>query len=84
MTTSSILKECIIFGFPLENDAIDVLNLCILHTKYYIYIQRLFNKPDLYACPKQFKLSMEIEQNVCLSKNNENKFHKFHFIFDNI
>ncbi len=46
--SNPILEECITFGFPLNSDAIqDVLNFCLLYTKYYIPIHLLcinFNK----------------------------------------
>ncbi len=60
---SQILEECIIFCFPLNSDAIQVLNFCLLYTKYYNYIQCLFhgNKLDLYACLAQLKSALKIE-----------------------
>ncbi len=56
-----------------------VLNFCILYTKYYIYIQRLFNKNelDLYACLAQVELALEIEYNICNNSNKEKDFQKF-------
>ncbi len=33
---SSVLNECIIFGFPGDSDVIEVLNYCVLYAKYYI------------------------------------------------
>ncbi len=64
---------------PLNTDAMQVLNFCILYTKYYIYIQRLFNKNelDLYACLAQVKLSLEIECNICKNANKEKDFQTF-------
>ncbi len=32
------------FSFPPENDGTHVLNVCILHAKYYIYFQCLLNR----------------------------------------
>ncbi len=62
-----------------------VLNFCILYAKYYIYIQRLFNSStlDLYACLTQLKQTLKIE-NICIKNKNEEKFFKFHFIYDNV
>ncbi len=62
---SPVLEECIIFGCP--------LNFRILYAKYYIYLQRLFNKNelDLYACLAQVKLALEIEYNICKNSNKE-------------
>ncbi len=81
-----ILEECIILGFPLNSDAIQVLNFCLLYTKYYIYIQRLFhgNKLDLYACLTQIKFALEIQYNICKSTNNEICFNKYTFIYDSL
>ncbi len=58
-----------------------VLNFCILYAKYYIDIERLFNNNilDLYACLTQPKQAFKIEEN-----KNEEKFLKFHFIYDNL
>ncbi len=60
---SPILEECIIYGFLLNSDAIQVLHFCILYAKYYIYIQHLFhgNKLHLYACLTPLKFALEIE-----------------------
>ncbi len=76
---SPVLEECTIFGRPLNIDAIQVLNFCILYTKYYIYIQRFFNKNelDLYACLAQVKLALEIEYNICKNSNKEKDFQQF-------
>ncbi len=59
---SHVLDECIILGFPNNTDAIQVLNLCTIYAKYYIYIQRLFtnNVLELYACLMQLKLALYI------------------------
>ncbi len=35
---SQLIEECILFGFPSNSDVMQVLNFCILYTKYYIYI----------------------------------------------
>ncbi len=76
MKNIPVLEECILFGCPLNADAIQVLNLCILYTKYYIYIQRSFNKNELdfYPCLAQVKLALEIEYNIC--KNSKKKTFK--------
>ncbi len=83
---SPILEERVIFGFPLNSDAIQVLHFYLLYTKYYIYIQCLFhcNKLDLYACLTQLKFALEIEYNICKSTNNEICFNKYTFIYDSL
>ncbi len=70
------LEEYIVFSFPLNSDAIQVLNFCLVYTKYYIYIQCLFhgNNLDLYACMTQLKCALEIEYNICKSTNKWNLF----------
>ncbi len=80
---SPILEGCIIFGFPSNNEAIQVLNVCLLYTKYYIYIQCLFhcNKLDLYACLTQLKFALDIEYNICKSTNNAICFNKYKFFY---
>ena len=82
---SSVLSECIIFGFPNDSDVIQVLNYCVLYAKYYIYIQRLYNnKLDLFACLSQLKIAMEMEYNICKSQNKEKKFEKFNFVYEKL
>ncbi len=55
---------------PEEKEKIHVLNYCIPYTKYYIYIQRLFqnNTLDVYACQMQIKAALEIEFQICKNK----------------
>ncbi len=62
-------------GFPENADEMHVLNYCLLYTKYYIYIQRLFtnNELDLYACQTQIKLLLEIELKIFFFKKKERK-----------
>ncbi len=83
---SPILEECIIFGFPSNSDAIQVLNCCLLYTKYYIYIQCLFHgmKLDLYDCMTQLEFALEIEYNIFKSTNNAICVNKYKFIYDNL
>ncbi len=83
---SSVLNKCIIFGFPGDSDVIEVINYCVLYAKYYIYIQRLYNnnKLDLFGYMTQLKFAMEIESKICKSQNNEKKFAKYNFIYENL
>ncbi len=52
--------------------------LNILYTKYYIYIQRLFNKNelDLYACLAQVKLALEIQYKISKNSKIDKDFQK--------
>ncbi len=63
-----------------------VLSFCILHAKYYIYIQRLFNNNtlDLYTCLNQLKQALETEENICNKNNKREKFLKYNFIYENL
>ncbi len=83
---STVLTECIMFGFLTNKDEIFVINYCILHTKYYIYIQRLFNQNsmDIHSCQVQLKHRLEIEHIICKQENREDKFDKYRFIYDNL
>ena len=80
------LHELILFGFPGTTDIIHVLNFCILYTKYYIYIQRLYNnnKLDLYTCLIQLKDALKMEHNICIGQNKEKNFERFNIIYENI
>lgn len=80
------ISECILFGFPGNEDETQVLNYCIIYTKYYIYIQKLFNKNQLemHACLTQIKHSLNTEQNICNSQNKKHKFKKFLNIYENL
>ncbi len=66
------VEESILMGFPETSDDILVLNYCILYTKYYMFIQRLFNNNelDLYVCQTQVKLALNIEHSICKKQMN--------------
>ncbi len=83
---SQVIEECILFGFPLNNDVMHVLNFRTLYAKYYIYTQLLFNNNtlDLYVCLTQLKQALKIEENICRKKNYEDNFFKFHFIYEKL
>ncbi len=80
---SPVLDEYIIFGFPNNTDALQVLNNCTIYAEY--YIQRLFenNLLDLYVCLMQLKLALEIEYNICKSRNKEKYILKYKFVYHN-
>ncbi len=46
-----ILKECTLFGYPGEEDIIQILNYCVLLAKYFIFSNKLNgnNTVDLYS-----------------------------------
>ncbi len=79
-----MLDECIILGFLGDADIIEVLNYCVLYANYYIYIQHLYNnKFDLFAYMSQLKYAMEIGFKICKRQNNEKKFAKYNFMYEN-
>ncbi len=63
-------------GFPETSDDILVLNYCILYTKYYIFIQLLFNNNelDLYVCQTQVKIALNIEHSISKIRNEHQMF----------
>ncbi len=77
---SQVIEECMLFGFPLNNDVMHALNICTLYAKYYIYIQRVFNNNirDLYVCLTQLKQALKIDEHICRKTNKEDNFFKFH------
>ncbi len=38
---------------------------------------------DLYANPSQLRYAMEVEYKICKSQNNEKKFAKYNFVYEN-
>ncbi len=80
---SQVIEECILFGFPSNNDVMQVLNVCILYAKYYIYIECIFNNNtlDLYTCLNQLKQDLKIEENICIKNNKKEKFLTYNFIW---
>ncbi len=51
----------------------------------YLY-STLFNDNtlDLYACLIQLKQTLKIEEHICIKNNNEDKFLRYHFIYENL
>ncbi len=79
------LRECILFGFPGDEDIIVALNYCTLMAKYYIYIQKLVkqNSPtDFYDFLVYIKSKLKTELFVCIKENKLHKFDKFSFIYE--
>jgi hypothetical protein len=65
------LEECILFGFPSIDIIFNVLNLCILNAKQYIYVQRLFKNNDIcfFEFLPNLLRKIKIEYNFYKSKN---------------
>ncbi len=70
-----IFIECILFGYPNPSpktkDKIHVINYCIFYIKYYIYIQKLFNKNhlDVHSCKMQLKQKKQNTRYVIKTKH---------------
>jgi exonuclease III len=90
ITNINCIKQRILFGFiypPADlKEKFQVLDYCILYTKYYIYIQRLYknNLLDLHACLVQIKSALETEKEICIKNNNISNFDKYVFLYDNM
>ncbi len=80
------LEECVLFGFSDNDNLTQVLNYCMIYTKYYIYIQRLFdnNNMELYANLTLLKYNLNIECQICKNSNRADKFERFLFLHDNL
>ncbi len=78
------MEECIIFGFPDNDDNTKVLNHCILLANYHIYIQKLKGNDniDMYAYPAYLKQQLGIEKQICMNERKQSKFDKYLFIYD--
>ncbi len=83
---NQVIEECILFGFPSNSDVMQVLNICILYAKYYIYIQHLFNNNilDLYTCLNKLKQALQTEEYICKQNNKKENFRKYNFIYENL
>ncbi len=72
-TNYDFLEECIIFGFHLRGEIFEVLNFCILNSKYYTHNKRLLDDNNieflhfLYA----LKFKLDIEHKICTTNNTE-------------
>ncbi len=47
-------------------------------------ISTITNKLNLFAYMSQLKYAMEIESKICKSQNNEKKFAKNNFVYENM
>jgi hypothetical protein len=85
-----VFEEFIIFGFadldPSHRNIVDVINFCILHAKYYIYVQRIFNdnKLDVYNCQVLIKSALDIELYICKKNGELHRFTKFESLYESL
>ncbi len=86
ITKTNNLEECILFGFSGNDNLTQVLNYCMIYTKYYIYVQRLFdnNHLELYAYLTLLKYNLNIGHQIYKNSNRADKFERFLFLHDNL
>ena len=79
-------EECIMFGYPGEEDLIIVLNYCVLLAKYFIYVNKLNgkNKIDLYDYLVLLKRKIFLEKTICTQQNQLNHFNKWEFLDESL
>ena len=79
-------EKCIIFGLKNSTESMTVLNLCILHIKYYIYRQRLFhdNIFQLQEIRHMLSAKLEIEKKICQKEEQNYKFENFRNLYENL
>ena len=78
------IEECILFGYPGEEDIVKVLNYVIIQAKYYIYIQRLCaeNNIDFYDFLMILQQKLRIKKYNCEYRNNPGSFEPYLVIFE--
>ncbi len=50
----------------------------------FIYDYVIITPLDFYVCLTQLKQALKIEENICGKNNNEDKFFKFHVIYEKL
>ena len=67
------------FGVNSMNDGLAVLNFCILHIKYYIYRQRLFNENtmSLREIRNDIRYKLDIENKICVNGDKQVDYEKY-------
>ncbi len=78
------LEECIIFGFHLRGEIVEVLNCCILNAKYYIHNKRLpdDNSIEFLHFLYVLKIKLDIKHMICKMNNTTYILNKFVFLSD--
>ena len=85
ISKSKITAECILFGFPGEDDMITVLNYCVLIAKYFIYSRKITqnNNLDLYQYLVYLKYKLNLEYDSC-AKSKPTTFEKYKIIYNSL
>ncbi len=85
VSCSDVISECILLGFPGEDNIISVLNYCVLIAKHYIYSKKIKhdNNLDLYQYLVYLKQKLKFEKQVC-EHNSSVSFDKYEIIYNMI
>lgn len=86
ISDDDIFDECILFGYPGEDNMITVLNYCVILAKYYIYIKKLkdTNNLDLYEFLVMLKGKLLLEKTICIENDRVLDFEKWKIVYDNL
>ncbi len=78
------LEECILLGFPGEDDIIKSLNYCVLLAKHFIYTNKMSQNEDLdlYRYLIYLKQKLTLEHDICLKNNETELFDKYLMIYE--
>ena len=59
------LEECIIFGFPLDHNIVQILNLILLHAKAFVYkAKNKDTNPECLKFLQKLRESLNIEKHI--------------------
>ncbi len=83
---NDIFEECTLYGYPGEEDIIQILNYCVLLAKYFIYTNKLNdnNTLDLYSYLVLLKRKIYFEKTICTQQNKPQLFEKCLFIYEGL
>ena len=86
LTLIENLQDCILLGFPNNNNATPALNYCIILAKYYIYNCKINqnNNLDFYTYLVNLKHRLKIEKQITDNIKNTTFFNQLSFIYENI
>ncbi len=78
-----IFEKCTLFGYPGEEDIIQILNYCVLLAKCFMYTNKLNgnNTFDLYAYLVLLKRKIYIDKTICTQQNKPQLFEKWLFLY---
>ncbi len=75
-----------VFGYPGEEEIIQILNYCVLLAKYFIYTNKLNgnNTLDLYSYLVLLMRKIYIEKIICTQQNKPQLFEKWLFLYEGL